>query len=321
MTFSKRQAIEVARACLAPVLLRGVAQPLILLDEPTSALDRRDEEIFFRLMRRVKSAGSLLFVSHRLSEVMNHADIICVLKDGRLVATLSPDGTDENDLHRLMVGRERSADHYYQQRQGNAEGNPVRLEARGLGLAGAFHDVSLQVRAGEVLGIGGLLDSGKSALGKAVAGITPPDHGEVRLEGRLARRPDIRRFIRQGLGYIPAERLTDGLIARFSVAWNFSLAGGAATCSPIGWDCGAAAANSGKRSAISNSCEYAPPPPVWRVHGSPAAISKRWCWRAGFAAAPGCWCWTIRPAGWTPARKRRSTASSVNSPRRAWPLC
>ncbi|WP_413725938.1 sugar ABC transporter ATP-binding protein [Sodalis sp. RH16] len=224
--FSKRQAIEIARACLTPSLLRGVSQPLILLDEPTSALDRRDEEIFFRLVAQVRLQGSLLFVSHRLSEVMSHADIICVLKDGRLVATLSPGETDESGLHRLMVGRERSADHYYQQRQEDVSANPIRLETRRLAQSESFQDVSLRVRAGEVLGIGGLLDSGKSALGKAVAGITPPDDGEVSLDGQSTRRPDIRRFIRQGLGYIPAERLTDGLIACFSVAWNFSLAGG-----------------------------------------------------------------------------------------------
>ncbi|KQT65693.1 MULTISPECIES: sugar ABC transporter ATP-binding protein [unclassified Aureimonas] len=224
--FSKRQSIEIARACLAPTHLLGMERPFILLDEPTSALDRRDEEAFFRLVAKIKRRGSLLFVSHRLSEVLALSDLIYVLKDGQLVAKLDPATADERTLHGLMVGRQRATDYYHEKRQRAVAQEPVRLDVRGLAEPGAFADISLSVRAGEIVGIGGLLDSGKSALGKAIAGVERPASGTVALAGGEHRAPAIGRFVKRGLGYVPAERLAEGMIAAFSVAWNISLASG-----------------------------------------------------------------------------------------------
>lgn len=224
--FSKRQSIEIARACLAPTLVAGVERPLVLLDEPTSALDRRDEDAFFRLVKRVKQRGSLLFVSHRLSEVLAISDLIYVLKDGRLVAKLDPGSADENILHGLMVGRERAADYYYEKRQRDVQGQPVVLDALGIHLDGTDEKLSLQIRAGEVVGVGGLLDSGKSDFGKAVAGVKPPLSGMVQLGDRKPSSPDIKRLVLDGLGYIPAERLAEGIIPAFSVSWNVSTGSG-----------------------------------------------------------------------------------------------
>ncbi|MDR3516617.1 MAG: sugar ABC transporter ATP-binding protein [Azospirillaceae bacterium] len=225
--FSKRQSIEIARACLAPLHLGGIAHPLVLLDEPTSALDRRDEEAFFTLIAKLKLVGSLLFVSHRLTEVLAVSDIIYVLKDGELVERLTPAEADENLLHSLMVGRTRAADYYHERRQRDVADAPIALKVAGLSNHGAYEDIDLEIHAGEVIGIGGLLDSGKSALGKGIAGVDPVTAGTVALGGRSAVRPDIGRFVRQGLGYVPAERLTEGMIAPFSLAWNLSLASGA----------------------------------------------------------------------------------------------
>jgi len=225
--FSKRQSIEIARACLATSHLAKVSTPFILLDEPTSALDRRDEEAFFRLVERVKQRGSLLFVSHRLTEVLEVSDIIYVLKDGELVARLDPDRASEKQLHALMVGRERAADYYHERRQRRVEDAAPVVRAEGLSAPGQFEDISLSVRAGEVVGIGGLLDSGKSAVGKAIAGVVPPQAGAVSLRGGRPVSPRISRFVHQGLAYVPAERLAEGMIASFSVAWNISLASGA----------------------------------------------------------------------------------------------
>ncbi|HEY0120962.1 MAG TPA: sugar ABC transporter ATP-binding protein, partial [Rhizobium sp.] len=225
--FSRRQSIEIARACLATSHLSGVTTPLVLLDEPTSALDRQDEEAFFRLMQKMKRRGSLVFISHRLSEVIAHSDIIYVLKDGRLVARIDdPRETDEKTLHGLMVGRVRSADYYKEARQLSVTTHPVRLQASSLSRKGVFDNVSVTLRAGEIVGIGGLLDSGKSAVGKAIAGVSPPDVGTVRLNDGAADLPDIIRQVRKGIGYVPAERLVDGIIASFPVAWNLTLASG-----------------------------------------------------------------------------------------------
>ena len=166
--FSKRQSIEIARACLVPTRLLGIENPLILLDEPTSALDRQDETTFFRLVARMKTRGSLIFVSHRLSEVLSLSDEIHVLKDGRLVASLDVAEADEATLHGLMVGRERVTDYYQEGRQHRVAANtPVVLSLRGIGRPGEYADVSIDVRAGEVVGIGGLLNSARAHWGGA----------------------------------------------------------------------------------------------------------------------------------------------------------
>ena len=224
--FSKRQAIEIARACLGPVHVGGIEQPLILLDEPTSALDRRDEDAFLSLVGRLRQTGSLLFVSHRLTEVLELSDHILVLRDGTLAASLPATDATEAKLHELMVGRERSADFYHEDRQRDVAGARPVLTVSRLALRGAFENIDLQVRAGEILGIGGLLDSGKSRLGKAVAGVITPSSGTVALLDRPAATPRIGAFVAAGLGYVPAERLAEGMIAPFSVAWNMSLGSG-----------------------------------------------------------------------------------------------
>jgi ribose transport system ATP-binding protein len=102
----------------------------------------------------------------------------------------------------------------------------VTVEVRHLSLGDQYHDVSFDVRDGEVLGIGGLLDSGKSRLGKGIAGLLAPEEGTVRIGASRADRPQFRRLIAQGLAYVPSERLAEGIIPPFSVAWNTSLAGG-----------------------------------------------------------------------------------------------
>lgn len=224
--FSKRQSIEIARACLVPREVLAIAAPLVLLDEPTSALEKSEEDALFGLIRSIREHGSVLFVSHRLSEVLSVCDVIHVLKDGRLVATVNPADTDEGTLHGLMVGRERDADYYHEEDQGQVAGRPVMLEVKDLSLRDHYRDVSFAVRQGEVLGIGGLLDSGKSHLGKGIAGLLPPEAGTVRLAAHRPVRPEFRHLIGNGLAYVPSERLAEGIILPFSVAWNTSLAGG-----------------------------------------------------------------------------------------------
>ena len=220
--FSKRQAIEIARACMAPRHLMGIADPLVLLDEPTSALDRQDERKFIELLARMRKHASFVFVSHRLTEVREICDSIHVMKDGRLSGALDPATADEKVLHGLMVGRERADDYYHIDRQGDVDGRPVIFSVRNLS-GPEFSNVSFDLRRGEVLGIGGLLDSGKTAFGKAVAGVRPPVSGTVALGEAPPRKPNIRDFVRDGLGYVPAERLVEGIIPSLSLAVNLSL--------------------------------------------------------------------------------------------------
>jgi ribose transport system ATP-binding protein len=220
--FSKRQAIEIARACMAPRHLMGIEDPLVLLDEPTSTLDREDETAFFDLLLRMKQHAAFIFVSHRLTEVRDISDVIHVMKDGRLAGTLAPADAEEKVLHGLMVGRARADDYYHVERQQSVEDRPAicsvsRLSGRG------FADVSFDLRAGEIIGIGGLLDSGKSALGKAIAGVHPPESGTVALGDLPAQKPEIATLVSHGLGYVPAERLVEGIIPALGLAINLTL--------------------------------------------------------------------------------------------------
>ena len=226
LSFSERQLVEIIRACIAPTALFGVDSPIVLLDEPTASLEKRDEKIFFDLLSKVKLHGTVLFVSHRLTEVLSVCDEIVVLKDGRRVGTVDPADADERELHRMMVGRERDTDYYHEGEQRNVSSRTVTFAARGIGRAGAYEDVTLEVKEGEILGIGGLLESGKSALGKGLAGIERTDRGEVSIAGVAWDSPNIQRLIAQGLGYVPAERLTEGMIVGQPVTWNISLASG-----------------------------------------------------------------------------------------------
>ncbi len=225
-SFSKRQLVEIARACIVPTEILGIEHPIVLLDEPTSALEKADEENFRKLITRLRQRAAIIFVSHRLTEVLELSDSICVLKDGQLVAKLESADADERMLHGLMVGREREADYYHENSQREAAQADVCLQVRDLSRAGEYESVSLEVRCGEIVGVGGLMNSGKSELGKGVAGVVAPDSGTVALAEGGPTPPVIGQLTRRGLGYVPAERLLEGMISSYSAAWNVSLAGG-----------------------------------------------------------------------------------------------
>ncbi|RBP16790.1 simple sugar transport system ATP-binding protein/ribose transport system ATP-binding protein [Roseiarcus fermentans] len=211
--FSVRQALEIARACLAPSLVLGIENPIVLLDEPTSALSVDEEAAFFRLLGRLKGRATLVFVSHRLNEVLKIADRVHVLKDGRLTASRRAGEVDESELHRLMVGRERGVAYYRQRTRVGADGAPV-LAVRKVSRAGAFREVSFSVGAGEIVGVGGLLRSGKSRLGRAVAGVEAIDGGAVEIAGAARR---------SAVAYVPSERTREGVIGAFDIARNIGL--------------------------------------------------------------------------------------------------
>lgn len=224
-SFSKRQLIEIARACLVPTELLGIDHPVVLLDEPTSALEKGDEENFRLLISRLRRRSSIVFVSHRLTEVLELTDVIYVLKDGQLVERLKSSQADERMLHGLMVGRDREADYYHEAAQIDVFNNSNTIAVRKLSRATEYTDVSFEVRKGEVVGLGGLMNSGKSECGKGVAGISPPDTGDVTLCDGSPCYPSIHKLVSDGLAYVPAERLSEGMISAFSAAWNLSLAG------------------------------------------------------------------------------------------------
>ena len=225
-SFSKRQLIEIARACIVPTEILGIEYPIVLLDEPTSALEKSDEKNFRSLITKLRERASIIFVSHRLSEVLELSDVVYVLKDGEVVRRVNSADTDEYSLHGLMVGRERVTDYYHEKEQLAVETSNIALDVDALTRLGDYEDISLSVRCGEVVGIGGLLNSGKSEVGKGIAGISGSDSGRVSLNGNDPSKPSTRDLVKNGLGYVPAERLSEGMISSFSAAWNLSLAGG-----------------------------------------------------------------------------------------------
>jgi ribose transport system ATP-binding protein len=219
--FSERQVIEIVKACSLADLL-GVKTPLILLDEPTTALSGEEILFFISLVRQLRDRAAFIFVSHRLSEVLNLSDRVYVLKDGKIVSDLDSIDTTESRLHELMVGRKRDEQYYKENEQSGRFGEQV-LGVDGLSKGLLFSDVSLTVRAGEIVGIGGVLGSGKSEVGRVIMGAMAPDAGEISLSGKVINELGIADRINAGIGYVPQERHHEGLMLYQSVARNIML--------------------------------------------------------------------------------------------------
>jgi ribose transport system ATP-binding protein len=221
LSFSQRQLVEIAKAfALSRVY---PVEPIILLDEPTSALSDQEIVKLFEGIARWRIRASFLFVSHRLGDIFATCDEFVALKDGRVVDQRSTTGIDESALHGLIVGRQRNAEYYRETSQRNsAEG--IALRAVRISKPGELENVSFDLRKGEILGVAGVLGSGKSMLAKIVAGAEAhAAEGEVRI-GDAQLRPGSRRdAIAHGIGYVPAERLIAGVIGSDTVEWNLTL--------------------------------------------------------------------------------------------------
>ena len=163
----------------------------------------------------------IVYISHRLPEVLRIANRVTVLRDGALVATRDVAGLDEAELIRLMVGRELTA--VFPKRPVPRGG--VALEARGLGCAASgVRDVSFRLHAGEILGLAGLVGSGRTELARVLFGLTPADGGEIVLGGQAARVDSPGGAVSRGLAYVPEDRRRHGVIPEMSVAANVTLA-------------------------------------------------------------------------------------------------
>ncbi len=209
-----QQIVSIARALSHDVRL-------LVMDEPSAILDEGEIETLFGVVRRLTDEGvGVVYISHRLDEIRRIGDRVTVLTDGRTAATGLPATTSTDDLVELMVGYK--VEQLYPARPaGNGE---VLLDAQGIRSLPEVRDVSFQVHAGEVLGIGGLVGSGRSELLRAIYGVDPLDEGEVRIEGKRLppNRPD--RAIAAGLGLAPEDRKSQGLLLEWSLTKNVSLA-------------------------------------------------------------------------------------------------
>jgi simple sugar transport system ATP-binding protein len=201
-------------------ICRALAQEarIIFMDEPTTALTRREVHALFRVVESLKERGvALVFVSHKLEEVMQISERITVLRNGAVVASGDVKEFDRAALVRAMTGKPVTDTPPSDSVRGDAA--PM-LEVDGLTLAGRFADVSFTVRPGEVVGVTGLLGSGRTEIAESLFGITPADSGTVRVEGKPVRIRRVRDAVRAGIGYVPADRLTQGVFLDQSIARN-----------------------------------------------------------------------------------------------------
>jgi ribose transport system ATP-binding protein len=227
LSFEDRQMVEIARAFALAALYQKTS-PIILLDEPSAAITEREAEALFARVDALRDRASFVLVTHRLHEYLEQCDRLYVLKDGESVAEVPKFEMTEQRLHELMVGRKRSASYYQEERQQGAKPRDAStqpiLRVDGVSGEGVI-DVSFSLRAGEVLGIGGLLGCGKEAVGRAVAGAHPYARGgSVRVTDQtLPERNRGRAAISAGVAYVPRERKAEGIVLYLPVRSNASV--------------------------------------------------------------------------------------------------
>ena len=217
-TVAEVQFVEIVRAMCADLRL-------LILDEPTASLTPAEAERLFGVVRGLQARGvATLFISHRLEEVRRIADDVTVMRDGEHVITTGAAGLSEEAMVRHMVGRELSALFTRKAPAAAPPPGPPAFEVRGLGLPGAFDDVSFSVRAGEIVGLAGLVGAGRTEIAEAVFGIRPPARGLVVVGGEEVRPTSPRQMLEKGVAYIPEDRDAHGLVVELGVASNVCLA-------------------------------------------------------------------------------------------------
>ncbi len=215
LPIAQQQMVEIAKAISQDARI-------LVLDEPTSALSDRETERLFAIIRRLKANGvAIVYISHRLAEVFALGDRITVLRDGKKIASVQPDETSPEALVALMVGR--SVDTTYGRNFCAAPGRPV-IEVEGLSSDNGIEDISLTVRAGEIVGLCGLVGSGRTEVARAVFGADRVASGEIRLFG-APHRGSPQEAAAHGMALIPENRRQQGLALGLSVTDNIILAG------------------------------------------------------------------------------------------------
>jgi ABC-type sugar transport system ATPase subunit len=210
LSLAKRQIVEIAKAL-------SVEAKLLILDEPTSSLETHEVELLFNLLRRLAARGlGLVYITHRMNEIFSVADRVTVLRDGRLVGTRDRVETDAGEIIRMMVGRE--LEKLYPPKSDRAD--DIIFELRGLTARGKFKDVNLTARRGEILGLAGLIGSGRTEAMMAAIGHSTPDGGEVLIEGKAVRIDSPCDALRLGVVYSPEDRKDQGLFLSQSVQAN-----------------------------------------------------------------------------------------------------
>jgi ribose transport system ATP-binding protein len=214
LSVAQQQLVEIAKALSQDARI-------LVLDEPSATLTDRELDRLFRLIRDLRDQGvGMVYISHRLEEAFEIADRVTVLRDGRHAATADTKDLTRDDIIRHMVGRE--LHDFIPRTAAQAESEVLRVE--GLTAAGRFDNISLVVRAGEIVALAGLVGSGRTEVARAVFGADPVDRGEVLIDGRQARIRSPVDAIRHGVGLATEDRKQQGLVLGMGVAANITLA-------------------------------------------------------------------------------------------------
>ena len=215
LSMPEQQLVEIACAL-------GSGARIVIMDEPTASLTQKEQHLLFAVVRDLRKSGvGVIYISHRLEEIFQLADRVTVLRDGESVGTNAVDDINENKLIQLMVGREVS--HIYPPSE-SAPGEVV-LGLRGVGCAASgVRGVNLQVRAGEIVGLAGLVGAGRTELGRVLFGLTPADSGEILLNGQRVVVTSPQDAVMRGIAYVPEDRRRHGVILEMPIAHNMTMA-------------------------------------------------------------------------------------------------
>jgi rhamnose transport system ATP-binding protein len=231
LTMPQQQLVEIARAL-------GANAKVLIMDEPTASLSQAETQNLFRVIRNLRAQGvGIIYISHRLEELPAIADRVTVLRDGCTVGTRLISQVSRQDLIQMMVGRQLPSPSHKKlaasepclsagpsARDAQAGGGVV-LELRHLGCrATGITDVNLSLRAGEILGLAGLVGAGRTELARTIFGLTPADEGEILLRGRRVRIDCPAQAIKCGIAYLPEDRQRHGVIPEMAISANMTLA-------------------------------------------------------------------------------------------------
>lgn len=213
LSVGQQQMIEICKALM-------VDARVIIMDEPTAALTQSETKILFEVIRKLKARGvSIVYISHRMEEIFELCDRITVLRDGSYIGTKDIDKTDMNDVVKMMIGRE--IGERFPSRNVRIGEEILRVE--GLTKKGVFKNISFSVKAGEVLGVSGLMGAGRTEIMNAIFGNLPYEVGSIWIENkkRIIKSPE--QAIKFGIGYITEDRKSEGLMLEESIQKNISL--------------------------------------------------------------------------------------------------
>ncbi len=192
----------------------------VIMDEPTAALTERETDRLFEVMKKLKNKGvSIIYISHRMEEVVANCDTITVMRDGQTISSRPTEETNMDQIVGDMVGRVMSE--YYPART-NVPGDEI-FRVEGFTQPGVFRDISFNLRKGEILGVAGLMGAGRTEIMRAIFGVDPHESGKLYFEGKEIHIKNPRDAIRHGFGFITENRKTEGLILDFSIERNIAL--------------------------------------------------------------------------------------------------